>query len=66
VVDGASLENWNTGNRIGGSNPSLSASLFRFLYLHRIHTTIHTTFEPPRRRVLVWTSLLPPRFRIST
>jgi hypothetical protein len=26
VVEGASLENWNTGNRIGGSNPSLSAS----------------------------------------
>jgi hypothetical protein len=25
VVEGASLENWNTGNRIGGSNPSLSA-----------------------------------------
>ena len=26
MVEGASLENWNTGNRIGGSNPSLSAS----------------------------------------
>src|SRR4029079_6973892 len=26
VVEGASLENWNTGNRIGGSNPSLSAT----------------------------------------
>ena len=26
MVDGASLENWNTGNRIGGSNPSLSAT----------------------------------------
>ena len=25
MVEGASLENWNTGNRIGGSNPSLSA-----------------------------------------
>ena len=28
VVEGASLENWNTGNRIGGSNPSLSAITF--------------------------------------
>jgi hypothetical protein len=27
VVEGASLENWNTGNRIEGSNPSLSASM---------------------------------------
>jgi hypothetical protein len=25
VVEGASLENWSTGNRTGGSNPSLSA-----------------------------------------
>ena len=30
MVEGASLENWNTGNRIGGSNPSLSASPFRW------------------------------------
>ena len=29
MVEGASLENWNTGNRIEGSNPSLSASIFR-------------------------------------
>ena len=29
MVEGASLENWNTGNRIGGSNPSLSASPLR-------------------------------------
>jgi hypothetical protein len=43
VVEGASLENWYTGNRIEGSNPSLSAIdfiLFRFCvriantYLH--------------------------------
>jgi hypothetical protein len=25
AVEGASLENWSTGNRTGGSNPSLSA-----------------------------------------
>ena len=33
VVEGASLENWNTGNCIGGSNPSLSAMCFIILYL---------------------------------
>ena len=26
MVEGASLENWSTGNRTGGSNPSLSAT----------------------------------------
>jgi hypothetical protein len=32
VVEGASLENWSTGNRTGGSNPSLSASTLVTLF----------------------------------
>jgi hypothetical protein len=42
VAEGARLESVYTGNRIEGSNPSLSASSFIFLYFHDVHTTIHT------------------------
>src|SRR5271169_6772606 len=34
VVEGASLENWSTGNRTGGSNPSLSAIAFVTWHFH--------------------------------
>jgi hypothetical protein len=37
VAEGARLESVYTGNRIEGSNPSLSASTFRFLYSARIY-----------------------------
>jgi hypothetical protein len=38
VVEGASLENWSTGNRTGGSNPSLSAILQRKLLIILLNT----------------------------
>ena len=56
MVDGASLENWNTGNRIGGSNPSLSAITCVFNSLssvvHAVHAHTNVTIvllahEPP-------------------
>jgi hypothetical protein len=45
VAEGARLESVYTGNRIEGSNPSLSASPFILLYFPDTHTTIHTVFE---------------------
>ena len=42
MVEGASLENWNTGNRIGGSNPSLSANLFVIYDLRASDTSTDT------------------------
>src|SRR5215475_397566 len=47
AVDGASLENWNTGNRIGGSNPSLSAITF---VIWHFQTVIPRLIPSPRGR----------------
>ena len=65
MAEGARLESVYTGNRIEGSNPSLSAITFTFLYLRRIHTTIHTVFERFWRMIWVSSSLLLLRPRAS-
>ncbi len=42
MVEGASLENWSTGNRTEGSNPSLSATVSN---TYRPHLLFHLPFS---------------------
>ena len=51
MVDGTGLENRHTRKGIGGSNPSLSAIPFKFLYLGVVHTTIHAVSRYFGRKV---------------
>jgi hypothetical protein len=52
VVEGASLENWSTGNCTGGSNPSLSASTLVIWHLQAGDTYTDSkgyTFSVPQK-----------------
>jgi hypothetical protein len=52
VVEGASLENWSTGNRTGGSNPSLSAK-FRVVRFTNLTQNALNPLNPIPTSILV-------------
>ena len=46
MAEGARLESVYTGNRIGGSNPSLSASIFGLMGLASISSMVSSNGDP--------------------